>query len=96
MVDLTKLKNQQSFQDNKGVAYIVSNITNKGEVECVQLDNADNIIHCSAELFKEKFTLLEEGSPVVANEDYNIHKDSPLSSALIKTSRIVLDRASFI
>jgi hypothetical protein len=90
MVDLKNLKIEQSFKDKQGDTYIVASISNRGEVECVQLDNADNIIHCSAEVFKEKFTPLEENfSLVVANEDYNIHKDSPLSSALIKTSRIV-------
>ena len=84
MVDLAKLKQQDCFLDSKGQVFIVSAVTNSGEVECVQLENADNVVRFPVNTFTEMFT------PITAlSEDYNIHKDSPLSSALIKTSRIV-------
>lgn len=90
MIDLAKLKTQECFKDKTGAIYIVSSITNKGEVECVELDNADSVIKYPLEVFAETFTPVVEQRMVTAvNEDYNVHKDSPLSSALIKTSRIV-------
>ena len=90
MNDLTKLKKQDCFYDKEGTMYIVSAITNQGEVECVQLDNAECVNKYSAEVFAETFTAIKNAPTLVeANEDYNLHKDSPLSSALIKTSRIV-------
>lgn len=94
MVNLKDLKIQDCFQDNKGTIYIVSAMTNKGEVECVELGNADNIVRYSAKVFAETFIPVatnnnKQRMTIAVNEDYNIHKDSPLSSALIKTSRIV-------
>lgn len=89
-MNLKSLKEQNCFCDKEGTMYIVSAITNQGEVECVQLDNAENVIHRPVEIFAETFTAVANKSTLVeANEDYNLHKDSPLSSALIKTSRIV-------
>lgn len=84
MVDLTELKEQDCVSNAEGQVYIVAAITDQGDVECVQLENAENVVRYPARVFAEKFT-----SITALSDDYNIHKDSPLSSALIKTSRIV-------
>lgn len=89
-MSLKTFKIQDCFCDREGTMYIVSAITNQGEVECVQLDNAENVLRCPVEVFAETFTAMANKPTLIeANEDYNLHKDSPLSSALIKTSRIV-------
>lgn len=90
MIDLTKLKIEDCVEGISHTVYIVSAITSQGEVECVQLDDAEHIVRYPLQIFAETFTIIEDDPVIViANEDYNLHKDSPLSSALIKTSRIV-------